>query len=133
MEIYALLYGYISGVYKENLMDPIDNPPNIIKTINRILSHIRQYYLSTNSYMVHKSSSRSICDIYDNCMPKDNIKSIYMIFLEPLFQILSNGTEKSIQEGAAICLMDFIYHLGENQKKNNPNFYCYRILFKKKF
>ena len=25
MEIYALLYGYISGVYKENLMDPIDS------------------------------------------------------------------------------------------------------------
>ena len=121
MEIYALLYGYISGVYKENLMDPIDNPPNIIKTINRILTHIRQYYLSSNSYMVHKSSSRSICDIYDNCMPKDNIKNIYMIFFEPLFEILSNGTGKSIQEGAAICLMDFIYHLGENQKKNNIN------------
>ena len=121
MEIYALLYGFISGVYKENLMDPIDNPPNIIKTINRILSHIRQYYLSANSYMVHKSSSRSICDIYDNCMPKDNIKTIYMIFFEPLFEILSSGTDKSIQEGAAICLMDFIYHLGENQKKNNIN------------
>ena len=121
MEIYALLYGYISRVYKENLMDPIDNPPNIIKTINRILTHIRQYYLSSNSYMVHKSSSRSICDIYDNCMPKDNIKNIYMIFFEPLFEILSNGTGKSIQEGAAICLMDFIYHLGENQKKNNIN------------
>ena len=30
MEIYALLYGFISGVYKENLMDPIDKPPNII-------------------------------------------------------------------------------------------------------
>ena len=121
MEIYALLYGFISGVYKENLMDPIDKPPNIIKTINRILSHIRQYYLSCNSYMVHKSSSRSICDIYDNCMPKDNVKSIYMIFFEPIFEILSNGTEKSIQEGAAICLMDFIYHLGENRKKNNIN------------
>ena len=121
MEIYALLYGFISGVYKENLMDPIDKPPNIIKTINRILSHIRQYYLSCNSYMVHKSSSRSICDIYDNCMPKDNVKSIYMLFFEPIFEILSNGTEKSTQEGAAICLMDFIYHLGENRKKNNIN------------
>ena len=121
MEIYALLYGYISGVYKENLMDPIDNPPNIIKTINRILSHLRQYYLISNSYMVHKSSSRAICDIYDNCMPKDNIKSIYMIFFEPFFEILSSGTGKSTQEGAAICLMDFIYHLGENQKKNNIN------------
>ena len=121
MEIYALLYGYISGVYKENLMDPIDNPPNIIKTINRILSHLRQFYLGSNSYMVHKASSRSMCDIYDNCMPKDNVKSIYMIFFEPLFEILSNGTEKSTQEGAAICLMDFIYHLGENRKKNNIN------------
>ena len=109
MEIYALLYGYISGVYKENLMDPIDNPPNIIKTINRILGHLRQFYLGSNSYMVHKSSSRSMCDIYDNCMPKDNVKSIYMIFFEPLFEILSSGTEKSTQEGAAICLMDFIY------------------------
>ena len=38
-----------------------------------------------------------------------------------LFEILSNGTEKSTQEGAAICLMDFIYHLGENRKKNNIN------------
>ena len=121
MEIYALLYGYISGVYKENLMDPIDNPPNIIKTINRILGHLRQFYLGSNSYMVHKSSSRSMCDIYDNCMPKDNVKSIYMIFFEPLFEILSSGTEKSTQEGAAICLMDFIYHLGENMKKNNIN------------
>ena len=121
MEIYALLYGYISGVYKENLMDPIDNPPNIIKTINRILNHLKQFYLGNNSYMVHKSISRSMCDIYDNCMPKDNIKSIYMIFLEPLFDILSSGNEKSTQEGAAICLMDFIYHLGENRKKNNIN------------
>ena len=121
MEIYALLYGYISGVYKENLMDPIDNPPNIIKTINRILGHLRQFYLGSNSYMVHKSISRSMCDIYDNCMPKDNIKSIYMIFFEPIFEILSNGTEKSTQEGAAICLMDLIYHLGENRKKNNIN------------
>ena len=121
MEIYALLYGYISGVYKENLMDPIDNPPNIIKTINRMLGHLRQFYLGSNSYMVHKSISRSMCDIYDNCMPKDNVKSIYMIFFEPLFEILSNGTEKSTQEGAAICLMDFIYHLGENRKKNNIN------------
>ena len=37
MEIYALLYRYISGVFKENLMNPIDNPPNIIKAINRIM------------------------------------------------------------------------------------------------
>ena len=116
MEIYALLYGFLSVIYKENLMDPIDNPPNIIKTINRILTHIRQYYLNSNSYVVHKAASRSLCDIYDNCMPKENVKSIYMIFLEPLLNILNSGVGKSTQEGAAICLCDFVVHLGENKK-----------------
>ena len=33
-ELQCLLYGYISSVYKDNLYDPIDNPPNLIKTIN---------------------------------------------------------------------------------------------------
>ena len=67
MEIYSLLYGYISGVYKD---------------------------LGANSYMMRKFISRGMCDIYDNCMTKDNDKSIYMIFFEPISEILSHGTEK---------------------------------------
>ena len=80
-EILALLYGYIATIYKENLMDPLDKPPNIIKTINRLLTHIRNFYLSENSYVVHKASSHSILDIYECCMPKDNIKSINILFI----------------------------------------------------
>ena len=119
-EYYALLYGYISKIFQENLMDPLDKPPNIIKTINRILTHIRQYYLNQNSYNIHKASAISICDIYDYCMPKDNIKTVYMIFIEPFINIINNGNVKVSQVGCAVCLSDFIYHLGkENGEFNN--------------
>ena len=113
-EILALLYGYIANVYKENLMDPLDKPPNIIKTINRLLTHIRNFYLKENSFVVHKASSHSILDIYDFCMPKDNIKSINILFIEPLVSLISSGKSKFSQDGAAICLADFIYHLGKD-------------------
>ena len=118
-EILALLYGYIATIYKENLMDPLDKPPNIIKTINRLLTHIRNFYLSENSYVVHKASSHSILDIYDCCMPKDNIKSINILFIEPLVSLIASGKSKFSQDGAAICLADFIYHLGKGNSEIN--------------
>ena len=118
-EILALLYGYIATIYKESLMDPLDKPPNIIKTINRLLTHIRNFYLSENSYVVHKASSHSILDIYDCCMPKDNIKSINILFIEPLVSLIASGKSKFSQDGAAICLADFIYHLGKGNTEIN--------------
>ena len=118
-EYYALLYGFISSVYKENLMDPLDMPPNIIKTINRILTHIKNIYLTENSYIVHKACSHSINELYDNCTPKDNIKNIHILFISPLLDILANGTSKTQQEGAAICLSGFVYHLGQNDLEIN--------------
>ena len=118
-EILALLYGYIATIYKENLMDPLDKPPNIIKTINRLLTHIRNFYLSENSYVVHKASSHSILDIYECCMPKDNIKSINILFIEPLVSLIASGKSKFSQDGAAICLADFIYHLGKDDVEIN--------------
>ena len=120
-EIYALLYGYISYIYKDNLLDTIDNPPNVIKTINRILKVIREKYLNENSYIVHKAASHSIIDIYKNCMPKDNINNVFVIFFEPLFNILSTGIDKIIQNGAGICLSDLIYFLSKEENNNNNN------------
>ena len=113
-EFIVLLYGYIASVYKENLMDPLDKPPNIVKTINRILTHIRNFYLKENSFVVHKACSHSMMEIYENCMPKDNMKGINLLFIEPLFNLIISGNGKYVQEGAAVCLADFIYHLGKD-------------------
>ena len=113
-EFIVLLYGYIASVYKENLMDPLDKPSNIVKTINRILTHIRNFYLKENSFVVHKACSHSMMEIYENCMPKDNMKGINLLFIEPLFNLIISGNGKYVQEGAAVCLADFIYHLGKD-------------------
>ncbi len=118
-EIYVLLLGYISTIYKENLKDPLDKPPNLIKTINRILNCIKQFYINQNSYIVHKSCSHSICELYDNCMPKNNINKIYLHFIQPFIDIISTGNDNISQEGSAIYLSDFIYHLGS--EKNDVN------------
>ena len=118
-EIYVLLFGYISTIYKENLKDPLDKPPNLIKTIHRILNYIKQFYINQNSYIVHRACSHSICELYDNCMPKDNINKIYLIFIQPFIDIVSTGNDNISQEGSAIYLSDFIYHLGS--EKNDFN------------
>ena len=115
-EFIVLLYGYIASVYKENLMDPLDKPPNIIKTVSRILTHIRNFYLKENSFVVHKACSHSMMEIYENCMPKDNMRGINLLFIEPLFNLILSGNGKYVQEGAAVCLADFIYHLGKDNE-----------------
>ena len=51
-------------------------------------------------------------------MPKDNLKIIKMIFIESLLNLISIGTNKIIQNGAAICLSDFIFHIGKNLNEN---------------
>jgi hypothetical protein len=42
-ELQVLLIGYIASVFRENLLDPIDKPPNIVKTVVRLTEIIQTY------------------------------------------------------------------------------------------
>ena len=114
-ELQCLLYGYISSVYKDNLYDPIDNPPNLIKTINRMLSQLRNSYLNEQSYIVHKACSHSYSELLIQSMPKDDMRSIIVIFFEPLLGLIATGSSRHIQDGAAICLCDLIECIGKGE------------------
>jgi hypothetical protein len=46
-ELQVLLLGYVASVFRENLLDPLDKPSSIIKTIVRI-SEIIQMYLKVS-------------------------------------------------------------------------------------
>ena len=122
-EIFALIYGYLSIIYKTNLLDPFDKPPNLIKTIKRIINDIINKYLNFDSYVIHKACSNSINDIYSNCFINEgkNINNTFITFIEPFINILNSGRDKSSQNGAGICLSDFIYHLGSNINNNENN------------
>jgi hypothetical protein len=127
-EIQVLLLGYISSVYRENLIDPLDKPPNLVKTVVRV-TEIIQNYLKENSIVIHKACSLSLQELFDNCMPKDDTNGIILIFFDPLISIITSGSHKMSQTGAGVCLAEFITHLGrergskkqpyENFEKNN--------------
>jgi len=36
--------GFLAQIYKEKLIDPIDKPPNLAKTVNRIIETIHLYF-----------------------------------------------------------------------------------------
>ena len=114
-ELQCLLYGYISSVYKENLYDPLDNPPNLIKTINRMLSQLRNSYLNEQSYIIHKACAHSYSELLIQSMPKDSNTLIISIFFDPLLGLIATGSSKYIQDGAAICLCDLIDCIGNGQ------------------
>ena len=42
-EVQALIIGYIASIYRENLIDPLDKPSSILKTINRMLDILKHF------------------------------------------------------------------------------------------
>jgi hypothetical protein len=116
-ELQVLLVGYIASVFRENLLDPLDKQPNIIKTIVR-MSEIVQIYLKESSLIVHKACSHSWRELYIHCMPKDDINGIVLLLIDPLISLIQTGSNKMSQIGAAVCLSEFILHLDEDDENN---------------
>ena len=90
-EIIILLFGYIAQIYQNNLLDPIDSPPSLTHSINRIVSHIRNKHMKSNNYAILKSCSYSILEIFDHCMPKNDIDNLNKIFIEPFINDINNA------------------------------------------
>jgi len=47
-EMVVLLLGYIVSLYKTNLLDPIDQPPDLIKTVVRISETVHGHFKVIN-------------------------------------------------------------------------------------
>lgn len=93
-ELIVLLFGNIAEVYGTGLLDPLDKPPNLIKTIVWIVEELTTY-LKENSSMIHKACAHSLVEIFEHCMPnKDDKLTASLIFYEPLASIISSGCNK---------------------------------------
>ena len=86
-EAQAMIYGIISQEYKNNLYDPLDKPPNLIKTIERLLTQLREGYLLSN-LQIQNAVSDSVIKIFINSMPKNDITLIYIVFFEPFMDLI---------------------------------------------
>ena len=113
-EAQAMIPGIISQEYKNNLYDPLDKPPNLIKTIERLLNQLKDGYLLSNT-QIQNAVADSYIKILIYSMPKDDISLIYIVFFEPLINIINSGDNIIIQQGAALVIFKLIEFIS---KKN---------------
>ena len=106
-EAQAMIYGIISQEYKNNLYDPLDKPPNLIKTIERLLTQLKEGYLLSN-LQIQNAVSDSVIKIFVNSMPKNDITLIYIVFFEPFMNLINSGESLLVQQGGANVIYKLI-------------------------
>ena len=130
-EIIILLYGYIGQIYKNNLLDPLDQPSSLINSINRIITHIRNIKMKSSSYTLLKSCSFSILEILDNCMPRNDIDNLNKIFIKPFINDINIASNIYIKNGCCIYINDLVYHIKKGSTFDLQILNC--LLYKNKF
>jgi len=100
------------------MIDPLDKPPSLIKTIQRIQDSIYSF-LKEDSKMVWKGCGVSLVDIIENCFPDKNQpvngqQSVAMFIVEPLLGFLKGGFNTMMQQGASFCIMHILEHFIAN-------------------
>ena len=134
----TILFGFLGNIYKSNLLDPLDNPKSIIKTINRIISHIRNNILKDKNYNIQKASSYSIIQILKNCMDKSDRENLNKIFIEPFILAIIHNSNIYIKNGCCIYLNDLILFIKDKSESSllifdiliNQNNYINEIILK---
>ena len=58
-EAQAMIPGILAQEYKNNLYDPLDKPPNLIKTIERLLTQLKDGYLLSNNQIQNAVAERN--------------------------------------------------------------------------
>ena len=103
-ELQVLLFGHLARTYKTELLDPLDKPPNLLKTVVRICENIHSF-LKENSSLIHLACANSLVELLDNCfVAKEDKLSLSLIFYEPLAAIINGGFDKLGQLAASLCI-----------------------------
>jgi len=97
------ILAYVITSFKEKLLDPLDNPPNLLKTMARITGLINKY-LKENSQQIHENCSDVLLKLYESCMYKENIDITETILYAPLEALIFSEPNKFAQAGASKCL-----------------------------
>ena len=94
-EYQIMLFGHLARVYKAHLLDPLDKPPNLMKTVVRVCENIHSY-LRENSTIIHQACANSLSDILENCFgSKDDKLSLSLIFYEPMAVVINSGHDQA--------------------------------------
>ena len=129
-EAQAMIPGILAQEYKNNLYDPLDKPPNLIKTIERLLTILREGYLLSNN-QIQNAASESYIKILIYSMPKDDISLIFLVFFEPLINLINSGNNLLIQQGAGLIIFKLIEYINNKNEIFNEPMKLLEIIAKK--
>jgi hypothetical protein len=107
----------LAKVYRSHLLDPLDKPPNVIKTVVRICENIHGF-LKEASPLIHLACANSLVDILDNCFySKEDKLSLSLIFYEPMAVVINGGLDILGQMGAATCIIKLFEYLIKSKQE----------------
>jgi len=96
-ELIVVLLGTIATNYKTNLLDPLDKPASLVKSIVRICDEVF-IYLKENSSVIHRACGLTLVSLFENCWPnKEEKMQVALVFYEPLASIIQGGCDKMAQ------------------------------------
>jgi hypothetical protein len=92
-ELQIVLFGHLAKVYKGQLLDPLDKPPNLMKTVVRVCENIHSY-MKEPSPVIHQAIAHSLVDILEHCFTsKEDKLSLSLIFYEPMAVVINGGID----------------------------------------
>lgn len=106
---------FIIEKFKDELLDPLDNPPTLIKTVQRICAVVCKN-LNDSSTQVHVACANALLAIHRTCLsnkPKEQVKSV---LYTPLEEIVLSSANKHSQAGAAKCIHRLALEFYEQKK-----------------
>ena len=127
-ELQVLLFGHLAKVYKTEMLDPLDKPPNLLKTVVRVCENIHSF-LKENSSLIHLACANSLVDILDSCfVSKEDKLSLSLIFYEPLAAIINGGFDRLGQLAASLCIQKLFEYLIDKKHMNFYEFLCPKFI-----
>ena len=78
-----LVVSILAQTYKQQLLDPIDKPPSLLKTTFRLVETILSYF-NDLSPTVQQACARALLDLNNQCLFEQSTETIYSIIYAPL-------------------------------------------------
>jgi hypothetical protein len=82
-----LVISILASIFKTQLVDPVDKPPSILKTVFRMVEVLHGYF-ADRSATVQQACARALLDLSTYCLGNQDTESIYSIIYSPLICML---------------------------------------------
>ncbi len=78
-----LVISILAITFKTQLIDPVDKPPSLLKTVFRMVEVLHGYF-SDRSATVQQACARALLDLSSSCLGGQDTDSIFSIIYSPL-------------------------------------------------